>query len=165
MIYHNAIWLKSYEILMRLSELRSETLIKRKKKINLFRIYWFFIWTNWNPLHPRMLCAMFGWNWPSGSREEDCNFLPLEKDSTLYLNKLESTSSKNALCQFWLNLANWFWWRRFLNFVHVFRYFVIISPWRRTRLFIWTNLNPLHQRILCANFGWNWLSGSGEDFF
>ena len=25
---------------------------------------------NLNPLHPRMLCAKFGWNWPSGSREE-----------------------------------------------------------------------------------------------
>ena len=24
------------------------------------RIYWFFIWTNLNSLHPRMLCAKFG---------------------------------------------------------------------------------------------------------
>ena len=47
-------------------------LIKRRKKtINFMRIYWFFIWTNLNPLHPRMLCAKFGWNWPSGSGEED----------------------------------------------------------------------------------------------
>ena len=28
---------------------------------------------NLNPLHPRMLCAKFGWNWPSGSGEEDKN--------------------------------------------------------------------------------------------
>ena len=34
------------------------------------RIYWFFIWRNLNPLHQRMLCAKFGWNWPSGSGEE-----------------------------------------------------------------------------------------------
>ena len=27
-----------------------------------------------------------------------------------------------------------------------FRYFVIISPWKRTGPFIWTNLNPLHPR-------------------
>ena len=26
-----------------------------------------FVWTNLNFLHPRMLCAKFGWNWPSGS--------------------------------------------------------------------------------------------------
>ena len=33
-----------------------------------------FIWINLNPLRPRMLCAMFGWNWPSGSGEEDFKF-------------------------------------------------------------------------------------------
>ena len=44
-----------------------------------------------------------------------------------------------------------------------FRYFVIISPWKRVWPFIWTNLNPLHPRMLCAKFGWNWPSGSGEE--
>ena len=29
-----------------------------------------FISSNLNPLQPRMLCAQFGWNWPSGSGEE-----------------------------------------------------------------------------------------------
>ena len=82
-----------------------------------------FIWTNLNPLHPRMLCAKFGWNWLSGSGEEDflilsmffpyfCNYLPLEKGGALHLNKLESPSPKDALCQVWLNLAQWFWRRR-----------------------------------------------------
>ena len=32
-----------------------------------------FIWTNYGPLYPRMLCAKFGWNWSSGSWEEDEN--------------------------------------------------------------------------------------------
>ena len=41
----------------------------------------------------------------------------------LYLKKLESPSPKDALCQIWLKLAQWFW-RRFLNFVNVF------SPFR-----------------------------------
>ena len=75
------------------------------------RIYWFFIWTNLNPLHPRMLCAKFGWNWLRGSEEED--FLI----SSMY-----------------------------------FHYFVIISPWKRAGPIIWTNLNPLHPRMLCAKF-------------
>ena len=44
-----------------------------------------------------------------------------------------------------------------------FRYFVIISPWKRAGPFIWTNLNPLDPRMLCAKFGWNWPSGSGEE--
>mgnify|MGYP003692482891 CR=1 FL=1 len=46
-----------------------------------------------------------------------------------------------------------------------FLYFVIISPWKREGPFIWTNLNSLHPRMLCAKFGWNCLSGSGEEDF
>ena len=41
---------------------------------------WPFIWTNLNPLHPRMLCAKFGWHWPSGSWEEDENVKSLQTD-------------------------------------------------------------------------------------
>ena len=41
----------------------------------------------------------------------------------LYLNKLESPSSKDALCQIWLKLAKRFWRRRFLNFVNVYLLF------------------------------------------
>ena len=40
-----------------------------------------------------------------------------------HLNKLESPSPKDALCQVWLKLAQWFWRRRFLNFVNVFSQF------------------------------------------
>ena len=88
------------------------------------RIKWFFIWTNLNPLHPRMLCAKFSWNWPSGSGEED------------------------------VFISSMYW-----------SYFEIISPWRRVGPFTWTNLNSLHPRMLCDKYGWNWLSGSGEENF
>ena len=37
------------------------------------------------------------------------NYLPLEKGRTLYLNKLYSLSLKDALCQVWLKMAQWFW--------------------------------------------------------
>ena len=151
------------------------------------------------------------WNWPSGSRDFVNvfwlfrNYLPLEKELTHHLNKLESASAEEALCQVWLKLAQWFWRNFFFYFVNVFslfqsylslekggiphlnklelaeispvvleekiflilsmyfRYFVIISPWDRVGPFIWTNLNPLHPRMLCAKFGWNWPSGSGEE--
>ena len=46
-----------------------------------------------------------------------------------------------------------------------FRYFAIISPWKRVGSFIWTNLNLLHPWILCGKFGLNWSSGSGEEDF
>ena len=51
------------------------------------------------------------------------NYLPLQKSGALYLNKIESPSSKDALCQVWLKLARWFWRRRFLNFINVFSLF------------------------------------------
>ena len=129
-----------------------------------------FIWTNLNPLHPRMLCAKFGSNWPSDSgrdfqissciftivspwkrawsfifpspkdalsqvlltlaqgfwrRRSFFNFvnvfslfrnnIPLEKGGALYLNKLESPSPMDALCQVWLKLTQWFWRRNGYN--------------------------------------------------
>ena len=63
--------------------------------------------------------AKFGWNWPGGSGEEDflnfvnlCSlflkYLPLEKGGVLHLNKLESPSLMDSLCQVWLKLTQWF---------------------------------------------------------
>ena len=46
-----------------------------------------------------------------------------------------------------------------------FHFSIIISPWKRVGPLLWTNLNPLYPRMLCAKFGWNWLSGSGEEDF
>ena len=142
-----------------------------------------------------MLCAKFGWNWLSGSGEEDflmssiyfcyfviispwkrvgpfiwtnlnpspknalfqvwlklaqwfwrrrifnvvnifllfCNYLPLEKDRALHLNKLESPSTKNALCQVWLKFAHVVLEKIFLISSRYFHYFVIISPWKKSR--------------------------------
>ena len=78
------------------------------------------------PLHPRMICAKFGSNWPSGSGEENllfCFYLPLEKGVALHLNKLESPPSKDALGQVWLKLAQWFWRNIKYNFT-----FLLLSP-------------------------------------
>ena len=50
---------------------------------------------------------------------------------------LNPLASKDALCQVWLKLAQWFWRRRLFNFVNIFCYFVIISPWKRAGPFIW----------------------------
>ena len=49
----------------------------------------------WIPNHPKMICAKFGWNWRSGSEEEDFfvnvfsqvrNYLLLKKERALHLN-------------------------------------------------------------------------------
>ena len=72
----------------------------------------------------------------------------------LHLNNLESPSPKIALCQIWLKMAQWFWIRRFLNFVNVFYYFVIILLWKRAGSFICRNLNLLHSRMLHSRWFW-----------
>ena len=71
---------------------------------------WAFHLQHLNALHPKTC----------GSGEEDFFYfvkvfslfriyIPLEKGGALHLNKLESLSPKYALCEVWLNLAQWFW--------------------------------------------------------
>ena len=77
------------------------------------------------------------------------NYLPWEKGGALHLNKLESPSPKDALCQVWLKLAQWFWRKRFLNFVNVFSLLRIISPWKKAGPFIWI---PFTQGFVVPSF-------------
>ena len=57
------------------------------------------------------------------------------RDLTLHLNKIESPSSKNALCQVWWKLAHWFWRGNF-NSSSYFRYFASIYPMEIGMVFI-----------------------------
>ena len=149
-----------------------------------------------------------------------CNFAiisPWKKEDPSF-EQTKFPSPKDDLCKVWLELAKWFWRRRFLKFVKVFplfrnylplemggalfeqiwipftvwcivpsffevgsvvlekmifqirqmmdfRNFLIISPGKRTEPFIWTNFNLPHPKMICAKCGWNWPSGSGEEFF
>ena len=84
----------------------------------------------------------------NGNWEKKKNDYLLYKNwMVLHLNKLESPSTKNALCEVWLKLAQWLWGRRFFLISSMyFCYLEIISPWKRAGQFIWTNLTPLHPR-------------------
>ena len=64
---------------------------------------WSFIWTNLNFRHPRILCSKFCSTLLNSSQEEGLD---------LHLNRLESHSSKDALCWVYLKLAPWFSTRR-----------------------------------------------------
>ena len=55
--------------------------------------------------------------------EKNTQYLLFEIWMVLYLNKLDSPSPKDALCQVWLKLAQWFWKRRFLNKLKAFSLF------------------------------------------
>ena len=128
----------------------------------------------WIPFTKGMLCV-FGWYWPSGSGDEDfkhfvnvfslfCNYLPLEKSWALQLNKRESSSPKEALCQVWLKLDRWIWRRRrFSNFVNVLPQFLNYLPLDILR---WNpSFEQTSLQIHFTQFGWNWLSGSREEHF
>ena len=79
-----------------------------------------------------------------------CNYLSLEKSRALHLNKLESPSPKDALCQDWLKLALWFWRRRFLNFVNVFSLFRNYLPLEKGGVFHLNKLeSPSPKDALC----------------
>ena len=128
------------------------------------RTEWFFIWSNLNPLHQKMHCGRFGWNFSSGSWQEHFLILlfaitllsPLEKRQGLLFEhwthwtflQLGSSSSKDALCQVCLKLFRWFLRRRFLNFVNAFLLLHNYFPLEKARPFIWTNLGPFHPRML-----------------
>ena len=153
---------------------------------------------------------ILSWRW---LREEKPIIYFLRTEWFLVLNKLESPSPNYDLCQVWLKLVQWFWRRRFLNFVSVFslfpwkgqnspfeqaqipfnqgcfglslveigpvvleieedfwissmffRYFLIISPWKYWEALNLNKLESLSPNDALCQVGWNWLSGSGEDF-
>ena len=112
-----------------------------------------------SPFYQRMLYAKIGLNWPISSGKKNLiyfvnifsvfrDYLPLKKDMALPLNKLESSSPKDALCQVWLKLASLLWGKNFFftSLPMYLHFFVIISPWKMAWPFISTNLNPLYQR-------------------
>jgi hypothetical protein len=82
-----------------------------------------------------------------------CNYLPLEEDLALYLNKLEFPSLKDNVYQVWLNLGIRFWRRRFLKIFSVFllfRYYLPLERGSRLHLNILEFPSP---RMICAKSG------------
>ena len=74
---------------------------------------------------------------------------PLEKGGALHLNKLESPSSKDELCQLWLKLAQWFW-RKFITFINVFSLFRnYLGLEKSVALYLNKLESPLPKDALC----------------
>ena len=110
---------------------------------------------NFSLLHPRMPCVKLHWKWFWRTRFLNLvhvfqlfhYYLLLDKSLTLYSNKLESPSPKDAFAKL-VEIGPGFWRRRFLNFSMYFCFFINIYPWKRMWSFIWTKLNSLHPRML-----------------
>ena len=78
--------------------------------------------------------------------------LPLKKGGALQLNKLESPSSEDALCQVWLELVQWFW-RWFCQCIFAIS---LLSPLGKGRGSSFEKkFNPLHPKMLYAEFSWS----------
>ena len=121
------------------------------------RIEWFFIWYNLNPHHPRMLCAKFAWNWPSGSGEE--HFF---KISLMYFRyfiiispwkrwgpSFEQTwfpFTEGCIVPSFVEIGQVVLEKNIFKFCQcIFCYFIIISPSKKARPFIWVNLSSITQ--------------------
>ena len=84
------------------------------------------------------------------------SFLGIEM--VIYLQKLESSSSKDTSSQVWLKLAQGFWIWGLL-----FQYYLSLE--KGVALHSKINFSLLQWRILFAKFGWNWPWGSGNKDF
>ena len=128
-------------------------------------------------INSRLLCAQLGWPWPSGSLEKKisikfcwCIFttlyfviISLWKKGALQLNKPESLSHKNTV-PYLDEIGTLVLEKIFVNvlFLAIFFY----SLWKMAaELFLWLNLIPIHPRMFCAKFSWNWTCGFGEEDF
>ena len=80
------------------------------------------LYLNLNPLYPRMLCAKFGWDWPSRSGEDFFKILSVYFRYFVIISPWKGRgplfqqtwipSHKDALFQVWLKLAYWIWRRQ-----------------------------------------------------
>ena len=58
------------------------------------------------PLHPRMLCVRFSWNWPSGSGEEDFELVNMFSLSRYYLSLAKGMTLHGPLSsQTWISFT------------------------------------------------------------
>ena len=97
------------------------------------RIYWFFIWRNLNPLHPRMLCAKIDWNWLNGSGEETflissmyfCYFVisPLWKGQGLSFEQTWNPFTQGCIVPSLVEIGRVVLEKKFFYFVNVFSLF------------------------------------------
>ena len=90
------------------------------------------------------------------------NYLPLEKAWPFISINLTPHHLRMLCAKFGWNWPGGSGEEDLKNLAMFFCYYVIISYLERTWPFFWTNLNPHHPKMLCAKFGWNWPSGSGD---
>ena len=128
------------------------------------------IWTNLNPLHPRMHYLKFGWNYPSCSGEDDysnssmyfCNFVfisPWKRMGPSFEETWNPLHPRYFCAKVWLKLAQLFW-RWFFKFINVILQFS--SQGKEWVLNLKKLSIPSLKDDLWQDCG-NWPTGSGGD--
>ena len=117
-----------------------------------------------NHLHPRMLCAKFGWKWPSGSIEEDFQKFSMYFLLFFQLSPLWAECGPSFI-QTWIPFTQECFVLSLveaepvvleMNFFSSFQCIFTILPLSPLLSRAWPFMNPLHKGILSAKFGWNW---------
>ena len=124
-----------------------------------------------SPFYQRMLYAKIGLNWPISSGKNFFNIFrkyifgiswlpPLEKGHGPSLEQTGILITQGCFMPSLVEIGQVVLERKIFKFpLCIFPNYL---PWKRVGPFICTNLNSLYPRMLCAKFGWNWSSGSGE---
>ena len=97
-----------------------------------------------------MLCAKFGWNWPTGSGEDE---------------NVKSWQRQQTTNKFWSEKLTWAFGSGELKTWHVNNLISGTSPQQR-RIYLWSKESWIHfnQGCFASNFSWHWPSDSWEDF-
>jgi hypothetical protein len=90
---------------------------------------------------------------------------PLERSYPLSLKTIESSPSKDDLCQVWLKLAQWFWRRRFINDTTPFLHFCDYLPFEEDLALYLNKLEFPLPKDNCTKFDSIWPAGSGKEDF
>ena len=109
-----------------------------------------FNWTNLNPLHPRMLCAKFGWDWPSGSEEKKWKY-----------GKFTTTPTTRTTTDKFIRIAHLSLWLRWgktsnLQFIEVYE-----QKKQVYKIFLHFHF-PISQQILITASNKDWPYGFWE---
>ena len=119
-----------------------------------------------NPHYPWMLCAKFGWNWPSRFKK----ILQFRQCFFCYFNIL--CTCKRAwplLEQTWIPFNSVCFVPSLVEISPVvlekkiFKFFQYIFAISLKRVWLLNKFEFPSPRMLCAKFGWNWTSGFGEE--
>jgi hypothetical protein len=121
-----------------------------------------------------MVCTKFHWKWPAASGEDF--FFNIKHRNMVFPILAPPDPWGQWFVQTWIymmsesfhvnmNSSGSVVCEKIFNNPTPFLHFCDYLPLEESWLLICTILNSVYLRMICTKFYWNWLAGSGEDFF